>query len=82
MYNTATVLVYRLCYSVNLNRGGTRKREPFGFLVCGSSNAHVQSPVWARDVRFLPEASSLLPVCEKQRLWRDYAFAQARLRLY
>ena len=54
-------------------RAGTRKKGPFGFPVCGSSNAHAQSPVWATGMCVLLEASSrsLLYVCEQQRLWRD-----------
>ena len=44
------------------------KKESYGFLVCGSSNALTQFPIGATDVHFfLPEASSgyLLHVCEQ-----------------
>ena len=46
------------------------KKGPYVFLVCGSSNAHAQSPIGATDIHSLPEASSriLLYVCEQQRL--------------
>ena len=46
--------------------------------LCCTSNA--QSPIW--DTRFcLASSSSLLDVCEQQRLWRDCAYAQSRLSL-
>ena len=40
-------------------------------------------PIWAKDMRFLPGASSrsLLHVCEQQRLWRDCTYVQTRLSL-
>ena len=51
-------------------------KGPYGFPVFGSSNVHVQSPIWATDMHFLPEATSrfLLHVCKQQRLWWDWAY--------
>ena len=39
-----------------------KKKEPYGFPVCGSSNAHEQSPVSATDMRFCM-ASSKSIIC-------------------
>ena len=64
------------------NSAGTRKTESYGLPVFSSSNAHGQSPLWASDMRFVPEASSRsLHVCEQQKLRRDCAHVQARLSL-
>ena len=57
-------------------------KGPYGFLVCGSSNAHVQSPVGAADIRFchkLPQGPYYMSVSSKD--WLDCAYAQARLSL-
>ena len=34
------------------------KKGPYKFSVSGSLNAHAQFPIWATDVRFLPEAAT------------------------
>ena len=39
-----------------------KKKEPYGFSVCSSSNVHAESPMGATDMHFLPEASSS-PYC-------------------
>ena len=49
----------RYSYFPEYTCAGTRKKRPYGFSVCGSSNAHAQSPIWATGIRFLPEASSM-----------------------
>ena len=48
-----------------------KKKGPYGCPVCGSSNAHAQSPIGATGIHFLPDASSmsLLHVCKQQSLW-------------
>ena len=51
------------------------KKGPYGFSVCGSSNPHAQSPIWATDMRCLLEASS------KSSLDLRIAKTLARLRL-
>ena len=54
----------------------------YNFPVCNSSNAHAQSPILATGMRFCPKLTHGLNfVCEQQRLWRDCAYAQARLSL-
>ena len=35
----------------NKNKAGTRKQGASDFLICGSSNAYVQSPIWPTDMR-------------------------------
>ena len=37
----------------------TRNKRPYEFSLCGTSNAHEQSPIWVAAMRFLPEASSV-----------------------
>ena len=61
----------------------TQEKGPCGFPVCGSSKAHAESPIWATDMRFLPEAysRSLLHPCKQQWLWRDCTYVQAHLSL-
>ena len=59
---------------------GKRDLMNFRFVVLV---VRAQSPILAKDMRSFPEASSrsLLHACEQQRLWRDCAYAQARLSL-
>ena len=59
------------------------EKEHFLFPVCGSSSAHEQSTIWAREMHFclkLPQGHFYMSV-EKKRLWWDCAYAQARLTL-
>ena len=67
----------------SINEPAQEKRGSYGSSVCGTSNAHAQTPIGTADMRYLSEASSrsLLHVCKQQRLWRACAYAQARLRL-
>ena len=70
---------------IEMNKwAGTRKKGPYRFPVCVSSNAHARSSIWTIDMRVLLDASSrsLLHVCEQQRLWRDCVYVQFRLCVY
>ena len=69
-----TVFTLNICtrYSntsyLNVNKiiwGGTRAQWPYGFPVCGFSNAHAQSSIWATDICIFAE--SFLKVSKRLR---------------